>query len=136
MRKSRRARFFLVLELSLWAILLDGLSIIGLVVCIILYLHNLPLIFIIALLLITLFLFSQGIKIHTTTATKLRAYALLIQRNTKGIRVESFKPYMNAPCGRVLVRIVLRHLGLLKHYIELKQTYQKAFCMFTDTAGQ
>lgn len=50
---------------------------------------------------------------------KQRQYELLIQKNKNGFRPESFKLYMDAPCGRMVSRAVLKDLGMKKEYCQL-----------------
>lgn len=50
---------------------------------------------------------------------KQRQYALLIKKNKDGFRPETFKMYMDAPCGRMVSRAVLKDLGLKKEYRQL-----------------
>lgn len=47
-------------------------------------------------------------------------------KNQGGYREESFAVFMQAPCGRLLVRTVLKDLGLRERYRELKK-YKKSF---------
>lgn len=47
-------------------------------------------------------------------------------KNQGGFREESFVLFMQAPCGRLLVRTVLKDLGVPERYKELKK-YKKSF---------
>jgi len=57
---------------------------------------------------------------------KKRKYALLMQRNAVELRSDTFTEYMQAPCGRLLVKIVLRDLGRADEYRMLRKL-QKPF---------
>ena len=68
-----------------------------------------------------------GINIFNTWKTKKRKYDILWEKNVEGIRHESFSDYMQAPCGRLLVKIVLKDLDKSETYSEL-QKYRTSFC--------
>ena len=55
-----------------------------------------------------------------------QAKAVLMERNTLEFRPESFSEYMQAPCGRLLVRTVLADLGRKDAYPALLK-YRKTF---------
>ena len=50
---------------------------------------------------------------------KYREYKILIERNKKDFRPETFKLYMDAPCGRKVVKAVLKDLGKSNEYKQL-----------------
>ena len=49
-----------------------------------------------------------------------------MDRNAREFRPDSFSEYMQAPCGRLLVRVVLADLGRPGMYAELGK-YRKSF---------
>ena len=51
---------------------------------------------------------------------KKRKYDLLMQRNADQFRPDTFAEFMHAPCGRLLVRIVLKDMQCPERYKELK----------------
>ena len=51
--------------------------------------------------------------------TKKRKYQILITRNNDTFREDTFSEYMKAPCGRLLVKLVLRDLGISNQYCGL-----------------
>ena len=51
---------------------------------------------------------------------KKRKYHVLMERNTPTLRPETFREYMQAPCGRLLTKTVLSDLGKREAYRELK----------------
>ena len=68
-------------------------------------------------------LLNVSIKIFKSWASKKRSYTVLMERNRNGIREEIFKEYMLAPCGRLLVKIVLSDLGERHQYKRLRKIY-------------
>lgn len=74
-------------------------------------------------LLLFAFIVSPAIKILSRWREKKRSYHVLIERNRNGIREELFKEYMQAPCGRLLVRVVLKDLGESRQYKIIKKKY-------------
>lgn len=59
---------------------------------------------------------------------KKRKYALLMQRNAAELRPDTFAEYMQAPCGRLLVKIVLRDLGRADEYRMLRKLRKPFRC--------
>lgn len=70
---------------------------------------------------------KNSYKIFRTWKGKKRRYALLIEQNISGFNPESFYEYMQAPCGRLLVRIVLKDLNQRNRYTELKKLKKPLF---------
>ncbi len=64
-----------------------------------------------------------SVKIFNSWGSKKRSYAVLMERNRNGVREETFKEYMLAPCGRLLVKIVLTDLGERHQYKKLSKMY-------------
>ena len=62
----------------------------------------------------------EAMRIFSSWADKKRKYAVLMQRNAAGIRVDTFTDYMQAPCGRLLVRVVLIDLHHSEIYPQLR----------------
>lgn len=71
---------------------------------------------------VVLALAKGSLNIFNTWGDKKRKYAVLVVRNGNGIRPETFGEYLDAPCGRLLVRIVLRDLGEERRYREIRKT--------------
>lgn len=61
----------------------------------------------------------NGLKIFRSWKDKGRKYRILMERNSESFRPDSFTEYMQAPCGRLLVRIVLKDLGKSDRYRSL-----------------
>lgn len=62
-----------------------------------------------------------GLLILSSWSDKKRKYAVLMQRNSPTLRPDTFGDFMQAPCGRLLARIVLRDLGCPERYAELRR---------------
>ena len=63
---------------------------------------------------------KNGIRILASWEHKMREYNLLMQRNAEKFNPSSFAKFMEAPCGRLLVKVVLRDLGCSDKYESLK----------------
>jgi len=59
--------------------------------------------------------------IFSSWEDKKRKYVLLVQRNSKEFRPDTFKEFMQSPCGRLLTKLVLQDLGQSKEYHNLKK---------------
>lgn len=58
---------------------------------------------------------------------KKRKYVVLMERNSKSFRPDTFSEYMQAPCGRLLVKIVLEDLDQSDKYKMLMKQRQPFF---------
>lgn len=72
-------------------------------------------------LILALVFIKGGVSIISTWEDKKRKYSILMERNRNGFRHDTFKEFMTAPCGRLLVKIALKDLGETKRYKELAQ---------------
>jgi len=63
---------------------------------------------------VNLFLISG--KLFSTWDSKKREIDLLVKRNKNEFRPDTFKVYMQAPCGRLVVREALRNLNMQGEY--------------------
>lgn len=63
--------------------------------------------------------FKQSYRLFSTWGEKKRKYAVLMERNKEHFRPDTFEAYMQAPCGRLLTKAVLKDLGESKRYKEL-----------------
>lgn len=75
--------------------------------------------FIIPQLIIGLFCIGQALKLLSTWKDKIIKYEILVGKNKKTFRPDSFKIFMQAPCGRLLTKAVLKDLGMREKYEEL-----------------
>ena len=73
----------------------------------------------IACLLIGFICLQMAIKIFATWPGKIRHYNKLMENNTQVFSPDSFKEYIQAPCGCLLTRIVLKDLGKTDQYPNL-----------------
>lgn len=90
-------------------------------------LHSFHRAFLIPQIIAALFFINLGIKILKRWKEKKRSYHILIERNSTKIHHESFKEYMQAPCGRLIVKVVLKDLGESRQYKILKKRYNPSF---------
>jgi len=70
-------------------------------------------------IIVSLYLISQSIKLFSTWNDKKIKYRILMERNRISFRPDTFKAFMQAPCGRLLSKAVLKDLGLRERYSEL-----------------
>lgn len=61
-------------------------------------------------------LFTVAGKLFSTWEEKKRKIEILIQRNRDGFRPDTFGVFMQAPCGRLMVRQALKDLGMPGEY--------------------
>ena len=61
-------------------------------------------------------LFFISGKLFSTWDAKKREIDLLVNRNKNGFRPDTFEVYMQAPCGRLVVREALRNLNMQREY--------------------
>jgi hypothetical protein len=66
--------------------------------------------------LIAICLFSTAGKLFSTWGFKKREITLLVNKNRNGFRPETFKAFMQAPCGRLVVRQALQNLNMQGEY--------------------
>lgn len=76
---------------------------------------------------VAVFIIIKGsIEIFKSWNDKKRKYHVLFERNAETIRHDTFSEYMKAPCGRLLVKIVLKDLDKQNEYKSLKK-YKESF---------
>ena len=68
-----------------------------------------------------LVLFKGSYSIFSTWDDKKRKYIVLMERNAREFRPDTFSEYMKAPCGRLLTKIVLEDLDKSDRYKTLKE---------------
>ena len=66
--------------------------------------------------IIAIFLFSTAGKLFSTWGFKKRELALLVNKNRNEFRPDTFKTFMQAPCGRLVVRQALQDLNMQGEY--------------------
>ena len=76
---------------------------------------------------VTVFIILKGsVEIFKSWNDKKRKYHVLIERNAETLRPDTFSEYMKAPCGRLLVKIVLKDIDKQNEYKNLKK-YKEPF---------
>ena len=69
--------------------------------------------------LVSIVCFKNAFHLFSTWSDKKIKYKILIGKNKNGFREDSFKVFMQAPCGRLLTKAVLKDLGIREKYNEL-----------------
>ena len=69
--------------------------------------------------ILSLPLFICSLHLFSGWDDKKREYKVLMAKNKDGIRPETFKIFMEAPCGRKLTHVVLKDLGKESEYKNL-----------------
>lgn len=77
--------------------------------------------FVVIQIIAALSFLSYAIKIFKTFKAKKKRYAKLMDINSTKLNPDSFYEYMQAPCGRLLVKVVLTDLEKKEAYRELKK---------------
>lgn len=75
---------------------------------------------------------KNAVRILRAWSSKMREYKLLMMRNMRQFNPSSFAKFMEAPCGRQLVKLVLRDLGRESEYKSLLK-YKKSIFAFVRT---
>lgn len=63
--------------------------------------------------------FYHSMRLFSTYKDKLKKCDILIKKNFKEFKPESFKVFMQAPCGRLVTKTVLKELGKIDKYKSL-----------------
>lgn len=66
--------------------------------------------------IIAIYLFTVAGKLFATWDEKKRKIEILVSKNRAEFRPETFRVFIDAPCGRLLVRSVLSELGKSNEY--------------------
>jgi hypothetical protein len=82
-------------------------------------LHKVSKIFFIPQVIISIIFFYNSIKLFSSWNDKLIKCEILYKKNKDEFRPESFKIFMEAPCGRLITKSVLRDLNKKDKYKEL-----------------
>lgn len=70
--------------------------------------------------IISLFCIASSLKIFFSWESKIRIYNVLMERNKRQFRADTFVEQMQAPCGRLLTLVVLHDIGHPEYYNNLK----------------
>jgi hypothetical protein len=79
--------------------------------------------------IIALYLISTGFKLFSTWDDKKAKIAILLGKNKDEFRPDSFEVFVQAPCGRLVVKTVLAELGKPHEYrnlLKLKKPFFEA----------
>ena len=90
-------------------------------------LYKITFLLIIPQVIICLLFIKYSLQLFYTWKDKKRKYRILIEKNQNGFRPDSFKIFMQAPCGRLLSKTVLKELGMEEHYKTLSILYKEPF---------
>lgn len=115
-------RFFRYLYLNTYSFLL---LICGIIIALIPFFRILKWL-VIPQVAVSLFFVIQAVKLFSTWQDKKIKYKILIEKNKNVFYPETFKIFMQAPCGILLTKAVLNDLGLKERYSEVK-IYKKSF---------
>lgn len=118
-------RFFRYLYLNTYSFLL---LICGIIVALIPF-YKISKWLIIPQLAVSLFFVMKSMKLFSTWQDKKIKYKILVEKNKNEFHPETFKIFMQAPCGVLLTKVVLKDLGLKERYSEVK-IYKKTFFDF------
>jgi len=69
--------------------------------------------------IIALYFFSTGSKLFSTWDDKKAKITILLNKNKDEFRPDTFKQFMEAPCGRLVAKVVLADLGKSHEYKDL-----------------
>lgn len=80
---------------------------------------------------------KNALRFLASWQDKKRTYAVLVGKNKNEFRPESFKIFMQVPCGRLLVKAVLHDIGKSEKYKELLKFKKNIFVLMREncTAG-
>ncbi len=115
-------RFFRYLYLNTYSFLL---LICGIIVALIPFYRILKWLIILQVA-VSLFFVIQAVKMFSAWQDKKIKYKILMERNKNEFHPETFKIFMQAPCGVLLTKVVLKDLNLKERYSEVK-IYKKSF---------
>ncbi len=118
-------RFFRYLYLNTYSFLL---LICGIIVALIPF-YRISKWLIILQVAVSLFFVMKSMKLFSTWQDKKIKYKILVEKNKNEFHPETFKIFMQAPCGVLLTKVVLKDLGLKERYSEVK-IYKKSFFDF------
>jgi len=80
-----------------------------------------------AQILISIYLLTMSGNLFSSYKNKQKEIDILVKRNRAEFRPDTFEVFMQAPCGRLLVRSVLCDLGKKEEYKNLKKMKKPFF---------
>jgi hypothetical protein len=75
---------------------------------------------------ISLYFFKISSDLFSTYKDKLKKIDILIGKNKKEFRADTFKVFMQAPCSRLIVKYTLNQINRkneYKHLLKMKKTF-------------
>lgn len=108
-------KWYEVLYLNIYPIVL----LVAAVVTVVFPLWSVCLWFLIVQAIVFLVLVRESFRLFGTYPQKVRMISLLLRRNRTVFHPASFVPYLDAPCSRSVVRVVLQRLDLSWRYADL-----------------
>lgn len=115
-------RLPLWLVLNAYAFLLDGITITLVVGTLLAWAHGHSLVAW-ALGICAWLAFVSAIRLHGTYGIKRHLFFTLLHRNARTLRIASFEDFVDVPCHRLIVYIVLCRLGKASVYREVIKRY-------------
>jgi hypothetical protein len=91
------------------------------IICVALPLWSISKWFIPFQLVLGIYSLSMAMRLFATWPEKKRMVNILIVRNHETFHPASFEPYMKAPCGRMVVRVVLKRINMETEIKNLKK---------------
>ncbi len=85
--------------------------------------------------IVILLLLKVSLPLHASAAEKKRTALSLIEDNSERYDETTLSKYMNAPCTRLIVRLVLQKIGRRDQFPVLKKKFQKRFYTPKRTTG-
>ena len=119
----QKHKFFRYCYLNAYGFLLLFLSILAIAIP----LYKISVWFLLPQGIVALYTLSQAAKLFSTWPDKKRKYEVLYGKNKKQFDPESFKLFMQMPCGRLLTKVVLSDLGKKGEYPSLVKKYKPTF---------
>ena len=89
------------------------------IICILVPIYKVSKIFFIPQVIVFFIFFYYSVKLFSTYKDKLIKCDILLKKNKDEFRPETFKVFMQAPCGRLVTKVVLFELNLKEKYKEL-----------------
>lgn len=77
--------------------------------------------------LLSIYFLIVAYKLFISLNSKIRSILMLIKKNRSEFKIESFEQYIQAPCGRQVVKVSLSKLGYLEKYNLLKNKFPLNF---------
>ena len=117
-------RFRIWITINAYAILLDVVATVMAYACVLIFLNNCWVLGA-CVGIGSIWCIYGGIGVHGTYKRKMRLYMALLKRNKRHLSFSSFRDYMDVPCHRMIVRLVLRDIGRSFDYPRVRKKYYR-----------